>query len=217
VPISRNQRIPLDLNHDGIRDFFFFLSSSGTTHAYPRVATLSVDPVRPDNRIWGNNLYASALSPGVSVGPGGKFQREHDFMVGTAFLYPKGSTSRGPWKGTQVRYLGLKFLIAGTIHYGWARVQLTADVNHGVHLSATLTGYAYETIAGKSIITGKTMGPADDPGVSPDSAILDDSRSGASMARSIPDSPQPASLGMLALGAQGVPLWRRKESVLEGD
>jgi hypothetical protein len=33
----------------------------------------------------------------------------------------------------------------------------------------------------------------------------------------IPDIPQPASLGILALGAQGVPLWRRKESGLEGD
>ena len=29
----------------------------------------------------------------------------------------------------------------------------------------------------------------------------------------ISDPPQPTSLGMLALGAQGVPLWRRKESV----
>jgi hypothetical protein len=37
---------------------------------------------------------------------------------------------------------------------------------------------------------------------------------GASMTSPIPDRPQPASLGILALGAQGVPLWQRKESSL---
>lgn len=34
-----------------------------------------------------------------------------------------------------------------------------------------------------------------------------------SLTNPIPDTPQPASLGMLALGAQSVPLWRRKKSV----
>jgi hypothetical protein len=38
---------------------------------------------------------------------------------------------------------------------------------------------------------------------------------GASLTGPIPDTLLPASLGMLALGAQGLPLWRRKESVAE--
>jgi hypothetical protein len=40
---------------------------------------------------------------------------------------------------------------------------------------------------------------------------------GASLTSNIPGTPQPGSLGMLALGAQGVPLWRRKESIVRGD
>jgi hypothetical protein len=104
------------------------------------------------------------------------------------------------------RYLGLKFIIKGKIHYGWARLHVHW---HAPHISATLTGYAYETIANKPIITGKPTGTDDVEKYDPDS--------GAFLTDPIPDTPQPASLGMLALGAEGVPLWRRKESALQGN
>ena len=44
-----------------------------------------------------------------------------------------------------------KFLIKGKFHYGWARLSTQG-------MTDTLTGYAYETIANKPIITGKTKG-----------------------------------------------------------
>ena len=113
----------------------------------------------------------------------------------------------GPWFGVTDRYLGLSFQRNGRTHYGWARLTVQFDLPH---LKATLTGYAYETIAGKSIKAGQTKEAADDP-------TNEDFGPGASLTNPIPDTPQPASLGMLALGAQGVPLWRRKESALEGD
>jgi len=53
-------------------------------------------------------------------------------------------------------------------------------------VSATLTGYAYETIPGKAIITGKTHGP--------DVITLQD-----------------ASLGHLARGASGLSAWRQSK------
>ena len=58
----------------------------------------------------------------------------------------------GPWYNVPNRYLGLKFYVKGKAHYGWARLKTTA-------CHATLTGYAYETIPNKPIITGKTKGP----------------------------------------------------------
>jgi hypothetical protein len=67
----------------------------------------------------------------------------------------------GNWKGATNKYLGLAFQIHGKTHYGWARL----TTHMFFKKSATLTGYAYETIAGKSIITGKTMGATDDLGV----------------------------------------------------
>ena len=63
--------------------------------------------------------------------------------------------------------------------------------------SATLTGYAYETIPGKAIIAGATKGP-------------DDAEPTASLKA---PTPAPATLGMLALGAPGLSIWRREESM----
>jgi hypothetical protein len=57
------------------------------------------------------------------------------------------------------RYLGVMFKIKGKIHYGWAR--LSVQVQFPLTITATLTGYAYETIPNKAIIAGKTKGPED--------------------------------------------------------
>jgi uncharacterized repeat protein (TIGR03803 family) len=59
--------------------------------------------------------------------------------------------------------------------------------NTGCGMVFKLTGYAYETIANKSIIAGKTKGP--------DVVTV-----------------QPASLGHLARGASAIPAWRAKET-----
>jgi hypothetical protein len=68
-------------------------------------------------------------------------------------------------------------------------------------LHAVLTGYAYETIPGKAIVAGQTKG-TDDISEGPDAAL-------------IPNSPQPAVLGALALGAPGLSIWRREQSAPE--
>jgi hypothetical protein len=49
-------------------------------------------------------------------------------------------------------------LIEGKVHYGWARLSTPKDWDRNQRW-ATLTGYAYETIPNKPIITGKTKGP----------------------------------------------------------
>jgi hypothetical protein len=66
-----------------------------------------------------------------------------------------------------------------------------------------LTGYAYETSPGKGIVAGQTKG-MDDSNIEQPDAVL---------TTPIPDSPQPATLGALAMGAPGLPIWRRKDSV----
>jgi hypothetical protein len=191
VPLPANKTLPVDLNHDGIQDFFFFVSLGSTRSP----TTLSVDPVRPNNRILGNGLYASALASGVNVGPGGNFQREHDFMVSNASIYPGPFGSRGPWKGKQDRYLGLKFFIQGEVHYGWARLTINATQ---FPLTATLTGYAYETEPNTAILTGATSGS-------------DETSRNAQPDSSPPNTATPASLGLLSLGAPGLEGWRSNE------
>jgi hypothetical protein len=60
----------------------------------------------------------------------------------------------GAWGGARPQYLGLAFSIDGQTHYGWAR--LTSSVK-GIKCksSVLLTGYAYETVPGKSIEAGQ--------------------------------------------------------------
>jgi len=98
----------------------------------------------------------------------------------------------GRWLHVKLAYLGVKFLIKGKTHFGWARVKVDTQQKP---FAATLTGYAYETIPGKPIIAGATKGPDD---AEPTAALSS-------------HTPEPATLGALALGAPGLSIWRREE------
>jgi hypothetical protein len=180
----------LDLNHDGITDFSI---TCGCTQYY---GLLSANPAA-DNGVVGSGKYASVLSPGAQIGSG------EAFITGSAEMENEFNDHcyLGNWCNV-TGYLGLNFMIMGKPHYGWARLSVRVDSSG---MTAALRGYAYETIPGKAIIAGRTKGPADRE---------EASGPGASLTNPIPD--KRASLGMLALGAQGDPLWRRKESALEG-
>jgi hypothetical protein len=163
----------LDLNHDRINDFSF-LNYDGNTDD---MVSLGVGPVYAGNGIRSRAGYAAALRGGASIGRKGKFfeQKYFELMADVNFSH---DTCRGPWGNGKSRYLGLKFIIKGKTHFGWARLNVTCDGGNQT-IKAVLTGYAYETIPNKSIVAGKTKGP-DVITVHPDST--------------------PATLGRLALG-----------------
>ncbi len=142
----------LNLDHGRKGDFSFRTWRSSTTSGGR--FQLFVGPVGTRNRIWGTGESASALGSGVRVGPNKKKFAYGHYLMGTWFGNWNSSGSRGPWRYATNGYLGLRFMIKEKIHYGWARlfVQGSGD-------EATLTGYAYETIPNKPIITGKTKGP----------------------------------------------------------
>jgi hypothetical protein len=64
----------------------------------------------------------------------------------------------GPWLDVKDKYLGLKFIVNGQIHYGWARLT-TQQVTY-CKVRALLSGYAYESDANTPIVTGQTSGLA---------------------------------------------------------
>jgi hypothetical protein len=108
-------------------------------------------------------------------------------------------SSLGQWYNVHHRYLGAKFSIKGKTHYGWVRLNVTL---HSGGFDAVITGYAYETIPNKSIITGKTDGPADENTIDgPDAALTT-------------PTAESATLGLLALGSRGLSIWRREDSVV---
>ena len=209
----------LDLNNDGITDFEFCAISDSRSFSYcskqrgrrtlagkhppsPFFSDLTILPATAQNEIWGHLTFrqsptASALPAGVRVGPKGKFSPGHRVMA--TWFYGGTTHYGGPWGNAQHRYLGLKFFIKGKVHYGWARLNVHW---HAPQVSGTLTGYAYETVPGKSIITGKTKGP-DDRGRA-------EQPSPAALAA---PPPKLGTLGLLAMGARGLAIWRREESV----
>jgi len=96
----------LDLNHDGINDFRFSTthrSGTGAAHAgtffRTSAAQLRVYPVGTRNQIWGHSSYASALKPGVRVGP--KFPQGGFSMVEVRGINSQLSVYYGPWEGTK--------------------------------------------------------------------------------------------------------------------
>jgi len=152
----------LDLNHDGISDFAFHANTSdfGSHDS----AFLRVYGQAAGNSVVGPfpHFCVSALRAGFRVGPwtSSSFQGH-----GTMGLVSVGRTVPlyyCPWapKGKSVghHYVGLKFVVKGKTHFGWARFNVRIYRNPESTVDAVLTGYAYETIPNKPIITGKTKG-----------------------------------------------------------
>jgi hypothetical protein len=220
TPILINTPVALDLNNDGIVDFElsniyrgFARKSCTNDCTFGADATLKVTPEAADNAIWFINVAShqtgdshrktkkdvrAAAAPvpwGVVVGPERKLQAaptvmHSEIFSGTIFGFASYK-SFGPWGENRQfagPYLGLKFTAGGEVHYGWARITVTANQ---LTITATLTGYAYETIANRPIITGVTHGTFD----------AGEAQVNPSELKS--PQPQPASLGQLALGALG--------------
>jgi hypothetical protein len=199
----------LDLNHDGIADFEFQDRFYNTSFGGGR-GWLSVSPANANNEIWGHSVYgmqlASALQAGILVGPSGIFYPNGRVMVsdesnaGIPNIFYPGSCAWG-WANVKNRYLGFKFVISGETHYGWARFT-TSCVVDTLQVFGTLTGYAYQTVPNRPIITGLTHDPNEIEAIQ------------ASPATSSTLFNEPASLGRLAQGASGLTSLRKKNEEL---
>lgn len=185
--IGPRTTLHLDLNHDGIKDFDL-KDTLTTTTASGKFAALSALPDQKQNAVWGHTIptrgYASALPANVEIGPKGQFLPAAGFMAAYSVSGARRAgnfSCTGPWANVTKRYLGLKFTIEGKSHFGWARLNVSCD---GPAVNATLTGYAYESVANRPILTGKEKGAdgADDP---------------------VPAEGPSGALGRLALGAAG--------------
>jgi hypothetical protein len=177
---------PLDLNNDGIADITF---SGGSQVGYG--TSLRVYAAAGNAVVGAKNL-ASALIWGARVGPKDVLSSQHAVMAVRDGCHSSTCFYTGPWIKTHNRYLGVKFSAHGQTHYGWV------SVNVGTYPRlAVLTGYAYETLPDKPILAGQKSGPV--------VASVVDAEEMLAPAR------QPATLGLLARGADAIAVWRRDE------
>jgi hypothetical protein len=216
VVIGNNQEYNLDLNHDGVTDFtiqnYFKWTSACQEFNYLDEVPASGNGVIPYSDT--NGTFAAALTLGASIGPGqvGPGQR---FIGGLQimfeyFFHCPFQGSEGPWVGVVNHYLGLSFQANGETHYGWARLTVLAHCRRGCFFVTTLTGYAYETIANKSIIAGTTTGAG---------SALDEGDLGpeASVARPVWETLQSATLSMQAIVTKAWhPEWQASSGACAG-
>jgi len=140
------------------------------------IATARWVSVRP----YGNLDLDLGLSRGYQIGSQARFGAGGTITGWSRACGPSvnggwycNSFGGGPWSG----YLGVRFWMYGqrSPHYGWVALSLSQG-------GGTVTGFAYETLAGHPIDAGQTF-----------------------------DTPEPGTLGLLALGSLGLGYWRRKK------
>ena len=173
--------------------------------------------------LLGANAIPAELPAGAVIGSSAQFGKGRSY--GLLFTYgPSGggtmSRHRGNLKFSRINYLGFKIVFRGKPHYGWLRLKVTF-YNGPFQTKDTRTAiqkYGWETTPGKPITAGSCSGPERSASAA---TLLDDgSESAASgpvasspVASIVPqgsETPQVGSLGMLAIGAAGIPFWRRK-------
>lgn len=140
--------------------------------------------------------FVAALPAGANIGPSGKFGKGVGYGLIFTFTPYKGATSQhhaGNLRFGQPNLLGYRFLIEGQLHYGWVRLQ--SNIVKGIrtpHISTQIMGYGYEMSPNTAIKAGSCAAEGT-----------------AALRESVP-SQAAGSLGALALGADGIPIWRQK-------
>ena len=207
----------LDLNADGVVDFYLVNGGGASIAASWRISYLDVCHIgegeciqsssalqaNANNQVRDTASGAAVLPFGANIGPGQQWGGKSQAVGMAARVFYSGSNTaqhwEGPWAndghGVTNKYLGFKFKIGNMFHYGWARIAFTTLARA---YQATITGYAYETIPGKAILAGHTSAPAESAELLP--PVLEQKASS-----------QEASLGLLASGSTGLSIWRREE------
>jgi hypothetical protein len=201
IPIVQNGGpVELDLNHDGIGDFQFSNVYTTERKRPPEgfhQSSLAVYPAQPSNRVRAVESHgafeAAALHKGKDVGQHSPFQPAQSALIMVACAGgTSGGGCGGEWLKVKQAYLGLKFVINGKVHFGWARVRLAGES------SPTIVGYAYETVPNKRILTGQKKESAEIATDEPVSLSAPPART--------------ATLALLAMGSPALSIWRRDES-----
>lgn len=148
----------LDLNNDGIPDFVWHGFGDGVVDAFIEVDVAGAGAAIQSSKTCNGTLgtycsYAAALNQGDTI-PGKRMAIdgvtiERANKAGSSFTY------RGFWHNVKNHFLGFKFKINGQTHYGWARLSIRTA---GASVTAHISGYAYETVANKSIRAGQKAG-----------------------------------------------------------
>jgi hypothetical protein len=209
--ISPGHLATIDLNGDGITDFvitahaFGFKTKGvnptcGGTTCIRYSGSMRIKRERSNLVVGAKNFrerpFAKAFALNSKVGSSDAFLGTQTVFMQTCFVSNDTYEGYGGWRDT-TRFLGLKLVLNGQNYFGWARV---TEKQNSCRITATLTGYAYETTPNTPILAGQRSG--NDASIEPETAA------GAML--------EPASLGRLARGAASLAAWRGNEGQRSG-
>lgn len=179
-----NPGADIDLNHDGIVDFSVLTFRGSSSNQF--LENMYVQPASGNGFAYQTYFFsglgvAKALDFGSEIGPSLNFAGVHGDMAGLISTITNGgaiiANSAGPFANVQNKFLRLKLLVGGQIHYSWARIdtKLTIGDFHGT-IGCGVVDYAYEKVPNKPINAGQ----------------------------GIKTGSQPDALGWMAVGAEGL-------------
>jgi hypothetical protein len=185
--LDGTNHLKIDLNNDGAGDFILndylkksYGASSGSAWrlwADGRTASNGIQGISKNGK-----FFASALKKGAPIGSGGNFA---SFAPMQSRVDPYGFPySYGNFRDVTNRFLGVRFLIKGEVHYGWIGFRKVDN------FTAKLVGWAYEAQANTAIRAG-------DKGEEEPVSVR---------------VPEPASLELLAAGNVAMVDWRRRRA-----
>lgn len=146
----------LDLNNDRIVDFtlisrfyesdFNWLEITGNPEATAVNGSVSVFPwyANPEPLDSGKVIYKF---PREGYDWGESYSNWAVFTIGNCFGGEEGCFY--DWENKNDKFLGLRFLINGQTHYGWARLEVISYNNW------TIKDYAYNAVPNKLILAGQ--------------------------------------------------------------
>ena len=120
--------------------------------------------VNPYSSAGGMNFFNSTGGgqmrfPGATTGPAGNLAS--GTTIGSTGSYNTATTgvvfgaAAGNWQYSATNMIGFRFVsAAGTTHYGWMRFAMGAAGSSGTAMTRTVVDYAYESVAGTSIVAG---------------------------------------------------------------
>jgi hypothetical protein len=144
----------IDLDHNGVNDFVL---SVGVFPVGDR--RLNVRGLSPRNGIQGYvgpSYPPLALKSGYVIGQGDGFYQDVAPAANVEVNENLQTVISGPFPNVGDRFLGLRFVIDGKTHYGWAVLNVKAAApGHIPNLHVALLGYAYNTVPNEAIHAGQ--------------------------------------------------------------
>ena len=140
ITVNLPGSVNINMDGDGLNDFKIIVS--GLTYSvYNFIVPIYVD--RSVAVTTAITYIARNFAAGDPISNGGNFLNGNVYLV-----YQTGVGTIGNF--TNAGYIGVRFKISGSYHYGWIHV---ASVE-GDYTSLTIDGWAYESVAGVSIAAG---------------------------------------------------------------